>query len=87
LVEKRLPPQKVPYNEEPKHSAIKLVTPAQRHRGEDKTILARRRALYAQARAQHPERCSGALRNWDPDNEVWLNPPKEGRRKAPASQT
>ena len=34
-----------------------------------------------------PPRWSGASRDWDPDNEVWLNPPKEGRRKAAASQT
>ena len=75
------------YNEEHKHSALKFVTPGERHRGEDKAILARRRAVYAQARAQHPERWSGASRDWDPDHEVWLNPPKEGRRKAAASQT
>jgi putative transposase len=75
------------YNEEHKHSALKFVTPGERHRGEDKAILARRRAVYAQARAQHPERWSGAARDWDPDHEVWLNPPKEGRRKAAVSQT
>jgi len=75
------------YNEEHKHSALKFVTPAERHRGEDKDILARRRTVYAQARAQHPERWSGAARDWEPDHEVWLNPPKEGRRKTAASQT
>jgi putative transposase len=75
------------YNEEHKHSALKFVTPGERHRGEDKAILARRRAVYAQARAQHPERWSGAARDWEPDPEVWLNPPKEGRRKVGASQT
>lgn len=75
------------YNAEHKHSAIPFVTPAQRHRGEDQATLARRRAVYAQARAQHPERWSGTLRNGDPDSEVWLNPPKEGRRKRIASPT
>jgi putative transposase len=75
------------YNEEHQHSALKFVTPAERHRGEDKDILARRRAVYAQARAQRPERWSGAARDWEPDPEVWLNPPKEGRRKVGASQT
>jgi putative transposase len=75
------------YHEEHKHSALKFVTPGERHRGEDKAILARRRAVYAQARAPHPERWSGAPRDGDPDHEVWLNPPKEGRRKAAASQT
>jgi putative transposase len=75
------------YHEEHPHSARKFVTPGERHRGEDKAILARRRAVYAQARAPHPERWSGAPRDGDPDHEVWLNPPKEGRRKAAASQT
>jgi transposase InsO family protein len=75
------------YNEEHKHSALKFVTPDERHRGKDKDILARRRAVYAQARAQHPERWSGAARDWEPDHEVWLNPPKEGHRKVVASQT
>jgi len=74
------------YNEEHKHSALKFVTPGERHRGEDKAILAHRHAVYAQARAQRPERWSGASRDWDPDNEVWLNLPKEGRRKASTSQ-
>jgi transposase InsO family protein len=75
------------YNEEHKHSALQFVTPGERHRGEDDAILARRRAVYAQARARHPERWSGAPRDWDLDTEVWLNPPKEGRRKVAASQT
>jgi hypothetical protein len=39
------------------------VTPAQRHRGEDQEVLAKRHALYQHARNQHPYRWSGATRN------------------------
>ena len=62
------------YNESHCHSAIRYVTPGQRHRGEDGAILAQRRAVYEHARTQHPERWSGDIRNWDPVAEVWLNP-------------
>ena len=62
------------YNHDHRHSGIRFVTPAQRHRGEDQAILAQRQAVYAQARARHPERWSGDLRNWQPIAEVCLNP-------------
>lgn len=65
------------YNEEHRHSAIKFVTPAQRHRGEDKKILARRQTTYEAAKARHPERWSGAIRDWSRASEVWLNPPDD----------
>lgn len=62
------------YNEEHRHSAIRFVTPAQRHAGEDVPILARRHAVYAAARTRHPERWSGDTRNWSPVDVVTLNP-------------
>ena len=62
------------YNHEHCHSRIQFVTPAQRHRGEDAEILARRHALYQQARAEHPQRWSGKTRNWEPVGAVNLNP-------------
>jgi putative transposase len=62
------------YNQEHRHSRIRFVTPAQRHRGEDKEILAARDALYQAARATHPERWSGETRNWSPIGAVSLNP-------------
>jgi|GEM_PF-5487722 len=61
-------------NEQHRHSALKLATPEERHRGEDKAILAARKALYEQAKQRHPERWSGNIRNWEPVGEVWLNP-------------
>jgi putative transposase len=65
------------YNDEHRHSAIRYVTPNQRHRGEDRDLLKQRKAVYETARQQNPERWSGETRNWNPVEEVWLNPPKE----------
>ena len=62
------------YNEEHRHSALKFVTPGQRHRGEDAEILRQREDLYAAARAQHPARWSGPTRDWTPASSVVLNP-------------
>lgn len=64
------------YNEEHRHSAIKFVTPGQRHRGEDREILKQRTSLYAMARAAMPERWSGSCRNWIRPAVVSLNPQK-----------
>ena len=65
------------YNTVHCHSGIRFVTPQQRHDGLDQAILAQRQAVYEQARARHPERWSGNLRNWQPITEVWLNPSAE----------
>jgi transposase InsO family protein len=64
------------YNETHRHSALKFVTPGQRHRGEDSAILEQRKALYEAAKAQYPQRWSGPTRNWTPDVIVYLNPAK-----------
>ena len=64
------------YNEHHRHRALKFLTPGQRHRGEDQDLLAQCRRLYAAAKAQYPERWSGAIRNWEPDTVVLLNPGK-----------
>ena len=62
------------YNNVHLHSALKFVTPAQRHRGEDVDLLAQRDALYQAARADNPTRWSGPTRNWKPPASVLLNP-------------
>jgi len=62
------------YNLEHRHSAIRFVTPDQRHRGEDRELLATRHHVYQLARAARPERWSGPTRNWQPIGSVWLNP-------------
>jgi transposase InsO family protein len=62
------------YNTEHRHSALRFVTPEQRHSGDGAAILEQRQALYEQARAAHPERWSGAVRDWTPPGPVTLNP-------------
>lgn len=70
------------YNEEHRHSAIGFVTPAQRHAGLDTTLLSKRVEVYEAAKAKHPERWSGATRNWEPVKIVYLNPEKPINTKA-----
>ena len=65
------------YNGEHMHSAIRFVTPNARHAGHDLAALAIRASLYANARAQNPQRWSGKTRNWQPAGPVWLNPERE----------
>jgi len=69
------------YNEEHLHSAIRYVTPSQRHRGEDKNLLVNRHKIYKQAQQKQPNRWSGKSRNWQQVEEVWLNCPKESQVK------
>ena len=66
------------YNDKHQHSAIKFVTPNQRHNGLDKTILENRKKVIEQARKEHPKRWNGReTRNLTPINIVYLNPGKE----------
>ena len=62
------------YNEEHRHSGIGMVTPSQRHSGEDVELLAKRRELYEQAKERTPRRWSGATRKWSRPQEVYLTP-------------
>lgn len=62
------------YNHQHRHSAIKFVTPAQRHRGEDTEILERRHQFYIEQRSKNPKRWSGNTRDWSQITKVTLNP-------------
>jgi len=62
------------YNTQHLHSAIRFVTPDQRHFGQEEAILANRQRVYEEARRLNPERWSGSLRDWTPVGEVRLNP-------------
>ena len=62
------------YNIEHLHSAIRFVTPSSRHLELDSVILAKRVAVYEQAKGLNPLRWSGPTRNWSPITEVLLNP-------------
>lgn len=62
------------YNTQHLHSAIRFVTPEDRHTGRDLARLAARRAVYTRAHQRTPSRWSGPSRNWDPVAAVRLNP-------------
>lgn len=64
------------YNDCHFHSAIRFVTPADRHSGEDVAILRKRRQVYERARRRNPQRWSGDTRNWSRPRVVTLNPDK-----------
>jgi putative transposase len=74
------------YNEHHRHSGIQFVTPAQRHEGQDKELLAARARVYAAAKERHPERWSGAARNWTPAGEVALVPQSKRRSSGPQAK-
>ena len=66
------------YNNEHQHSAIKFVTPDQRHNGLDRDILEKRKTVIEQARKNHPERWNGRkTRDLTPIGVVYLNPGKD----------
>jgi len=70
------------YNTEHLHSAIRFVTPDDRHFGREAAILAQRRQVYEQARQRNPERWAQDTRNWEPVEAVYLNP-ETRREQAP----
>lgn len=65
------------YNHEHRHSAIRFVTPAERHAGLDHALLKKRSQVYEAAKTRHPERWSGNTRNWQPIRIVHLNPDQQ----------
>jgi hypothetical protein len=70
------------YNAEHRHSAIRYVTPNERHDGREREILDRRHELYRRARQSKPERWTGNTRNWSPIDLVVLNPQPVATRNA-----
>ena len=69
------------YNTEHKHSALKFVTPEQRHCGQDVEVLAQRKKVYENAKSQNPQRWSREIRNWMRPETVVLNPDKPTAEK------
>ncbi len=65
------------YSHSHRHSAIQYVTPAQRHAGQDKILLANRHQVYQNAKQKKPERWSGNTRNWTWPTQVHLNPDRQ----------
>jgi len=61
------------YNNHHRHSALKFVTPTQRHAQLDRIILEKRHVVYTLAKQAHPERWANKTRNWNPVGAVPLN--------------
>lgn len=74
------------YNGTHRHSAIRFVTPNERHEGKDVALLAKRHAVYEAAKAKNPGRWTTTTRNWTAVDEVYLNPAEHQskRNDAPA---
>ena len=68
------------YNNTHLHSALKFVTPAQRHSGKDDVVRMKRNNVYQTAKLQHPERWSGNTRNWLVTKVATLNPNKKSEK-------
>lgn len=64
------------YNHIHRHSALKFVTPHQRHTGKDQAILNKRKLVLEEAKRKRPERWTGETRNLALPAMVQLNPPK-----------
>ena len=74
------------YNDRHRHSAIRFVTPSQKHSGEEKRVLRKRTEVYEQARKLRPSRWTRQARNWTPVEKVVLNPSKAQADRAPGRQ-
>jgi transposase InsO family protein len=74
------------YNHEHRHSAVRFVTPAQRHAGQDEELLAKRVEVYEAAKVKNPQRWSGSTRNWQPVRAVHLNPDQQTKLKKEENQ-
>lgn len=71
------------YNHAHRHSGIGLVTPAQRHSGEDRIVYGERQAVLAAFHQQHPERfVRGVPAPPELPGDVWINRPDQDTKAA-----
>lgn len=71
------------YNNAHRHSGIGLVTPAQRHSGQDKIVYGERQQVLAAFYERHPERfVRGVPKPPELPGEVWINKPEIGEKAA-----
>jgi transposase InsO family protein len=73
------------YNTVHRHSAIRYVTPQERHEGRDVEILVQRHEVYRRARDRNPERWSQNTRDWSRVAIVALNPATRARKEKRAA--
>jgi putative transposase len=72
------------YNDEHRHEALGLLTPADVHFGRAPVVLAARQGVLDEAYAAHPERfVQRAPRVSAPPTEVWINKPPLDRQEGP----
>lgn len=69
------------YNDEHLHSAIRFVTPEDRHTMKDIDILEKRHHVYLDAKSRHPERWTTSTRDWRHIEEVPLNKRNDFEKK------
>jgi putative transposase len=62
------------YNTEHRHSAIRFVTPDERHFNREGKVLEHRHQVYERARNRRPDRWTRSTRNWTPAGIVRLGP-------------
>ena len=67
------------YNTKHRHSKLNFVTPAQRHAGQDRELLKRRKEVLEAAKAANPSRWSRGVRNCEPVGPVTLNPENQNQ--------
>ena len=72
------------YNTQHLHSAIRFVTPDDRHAGRDLARLQAREHVYECAQQRTPLRWSGRTRDWTPITAVHLNPDRDTVVAVPA---
>ena len=65
------------YNQQHLHSALKFITPQQRHDGHDHLIMKNRHQVYEMAKQKNPSRWARHTRNWVLPQSVSLNPNKK----------
>ena len=70
------------YNHVHHDSAIRFVTPDDRHTGREHAILANGQQVYSRAKARQPERWTKQTRNWSPIPALRLNPEQHLRTDA-----
>jgi hypothetical protein len=73
------------YNTEHRHSAIRFVTPDERHSGHDVILLAQRHEVYQRARRKNPARWTRNTRDWSRIECVSLNPRRREETAAGAA--
>jgi putative transposase len=75
------------YNTQHLHSAIRFVTPADRHAGREIACLQARHRVYERAHQRRPHRWSRGTRDWTPMTTVHLNPDRDAVVAAPVGIT